>query len=52
MWVAFANAKATHNSFSENIIVYAIFNDQSFNDMLTNDIVSFEELGPDVLLEK
>ena len=33
--------------FSKNISVYAIFNDQSFNDTLTNDIVSFEELGPD-----
>ena len=27
--------------------VYATFNDQSFNDTLTNDIVSFEQLGPD-----
>ena len=34
--------------FSKNISIYAIFNDQSFNDMLTNDIVSFEQLGPDV----
>ena len=34
--------------FSKNIIVFAIFNDQSFNDSLTNDIVSFEQLGPDV----
>ena len=33
--------------FSAKIIsVYAIFNDQSFNDTLTNDIVSFE-LGLD-----
>ena len=32
--------------FSKNIRVYAIFHDQSFNDMLTNDIVSFEQLGP------
>ena len=32
--------------FSKNISVYAIFNDQSFNDPLTNDIVSFEQLGP------
>ena len=31
---------------SKNISVYAIFNDQSFNDTLTNDIVSFEQLGP------
>ena len=33
--------------FSKNISVYAIFNGQSFNDTLTNDIVSFEHLGPD-----
>ena len=26
--------------------MYAIFNDQSFNDTLTNDIFSFEQLGP------
>ena len=45
MWVAFANAKTPHIFFSQNISVYAIFND--FNDMLTNDIVSFEQLGPE-----
>ena len=41
-----------HILFSKNISahVYAIFNDQSFNDTLTNDIVSFEQLGPDILL--
>ena len=33
--------------FSKNISIYAIFNDQSFNDTLTNDIVSFEQLGPE-----
>ena len=32
--------------FSKKISVYAIFNVQSFNDMLTNDTVSFEQLGP------
>ena len=39
--------------FSKNISIYAVFNDQSFNDMLTNDILllpnnifSFEQLGP------
>ena len=31
---------------SKNISVYAIINDQNFNDTLTNDIVSFEQLGP------
>ena len=30
--------------FSAKISVYAIFNDQSFNDMLTNHILSFEKL--------
>ena len=32
--------------FSKIISVYAIFNDQSFDDTLTNDIVSFEQLSP------
>ena len=31
---------------AKNISVYVIFNDQSFNDTLTNDIVSFKQLGP------
>ena len=35
--------------FSKNISIYAIFDDKSFNDTLSNDIVSFEQLGPDVL---
>ena len=37
--------------FSANILaIYAIFNDQSFNNTLPNDIISFEQLGLDVLL--
>ena len=43
MWIA----KATHISFSKNISAHAILKDQSFNNTLTNDIVSFEQLGPD-----
>ena len=35
--------------FSKNISVYAIFNDQSFNNTLTINIISFEQLGPDIL---
>ena len=50
MWVAFAKTKATHIFSSKNISVYAIFNDQSFNDTLNNDIVSSEQLSPDHLL--
>ena len=49
MWVAFANAKATHFFFSKNISIYAIFNDKSFNDTLTNNILSFEQLGQDCI---
>ena len=33
--------------FQQNISAYAIFNDQSFNDILTNNIVSFEQVGTD-----
>ena len=32
--------------FSKIFSLYAIFNDQSCNDTLTNNIVSFEQLGP------
>ena len=35
---------------SKNISIYAIFNDQSFKNTLTNDIVSFEQLGPGIYL--
>ena len=35
--------------FSKNNSLYAVFNDQSFNDTLTNDIVCFEQMGPGVL---
>ena len=33
--------------FSKNSSIDVLFNDQSFNDTLSNDIVSFEQLGPD-----
>ena len=49
MWVAFANAKAPHIFLAKNISDYAIFNDQSFNNKLTNDSVSFEQMGPELL---
>ena len=32
--------------FQQKNSISAIFNDQSFNDALTNDIVGFEQLGP------
>ena len=37
---------ATDIFFSKNIRVYAIFNDQSFNNTLTNNIVIYEQLDP------
>ena len=45
---SFCKCKSYSHVFSKNISIYAIFNDQSFNDTLTNDIVSFEQLdqGP------
>ena len=45
MWVAFANAKATHIFLGKILRVYAIFNDQSFNDTLTNNIISLNNLA-------
>ena len=45
MCVAFAT---TRIFFSKDISVYAIFNDQSFKDMFSNNIISFEQLGPDL----
>ena len=32
--------------FSKNVSLYAIFNDKSFYNMLTKDIVSFEQKSP------
>ena len=49
MWVAFVNAKTTVLTFFFS--VYAIFNDLSFKDVSTNDIVSFEQLGPEFYWE-
>ena len=46
----FCKCKSYSHLFSKNTSIYAIFNDQSFNDTLTNDIVSFEQLGPGVLI--
>ena len=43
---SFCKCKTYSHFFSKNINIYAIFNDQSLKDTLTNDIVSFEQLGP------
>ena len=44
---SFCKRKSYSHFLSKNISEYAIFKDQSFNDTLTDDIVSFEQLDPD-----
>ena len=48
----FCKCKSYSHFFSKNISTYATFNDQSFNNALTNDIVSFEQLGQENISEK
>ena len=43
---SFCICKSYSHFFSKNISVFSIFYDQSFNDTLTNNIFSFELLGP------
>ena len=46
MWVAFANAKATH-IFSAKILAYVPYlMIKIFYNSLINDIISFEQLDP------
>ena len=47
---SFCNAKATHIFFSKKFQHICISLNLNFNESLTNDIVSFEQLGPEVLL--
>ena len=42
---SFCKCKSYSHFFSKRISIYAIFNNQSFNDMLTNNMVSFEQLS-------
>ena len=44
MWVAFASYSHFFSKKFQNICVSL---DVNFNESLTNDIVSFEQLGPD-----
>ena len=43
---SFCKCKSCSYFFIKNINIYAVFNDQSFIDMLTNGIISFEQLDP------
>ena len=45
---SFCKCKSYSHFFSKNLHVCAIFDDQRFKDMLTNKIVSFEQLGPEI----
>ena len=44
---SFCTAKATHIFFSKKFQHISVSLDVNFNESLTNDIVSFEQLGPD-----
>ena len=46
MWVAFALQKLL-TFFQQKFQHICVSLDVSFNDSLTNDVVSFEQLGPD-----
>ena len=48
----FCKCKSYSHFFSKNTSTYAIFNDQIFSDILTNDMVSFEQLGPEIDSER
>ena len=47
---SFCTAKATHIFFSKKYQNICVSLDVNFNESLTNDIVSFEQLGPDIFL--
>ena len=44
---SFCTAKATHSFFSKKFQHICISLDVNFNESLTNDVVSFEQLGPE-----
>ena len=45
---SFCKCKNYSHFCSKHFTVYSIFNYQSFNDTLTNDIITFEQMGPDI----
>ena len=48
---SFCQCKSYSHFLSKNVSEYAIFNDQSFNDTLNNDIVSFEQLNLGIFVD-
>ena len=51
MWVAFALQKLL-TFFSKKFQHICVSLDVNFNESLTNDVVSFEQLGPDFSVDK
>ena len=49
---SFCSAKATHIFSAKNFSIFCISLDVNFNKSLTNDIVSFEQLDPGVIICK
>ena len=47
---SFCTAKATHIFFRKRFQHICVSLDVNFNESLTNDVVSFEQLGPDQLI--
>ena len=43
---SFCKCKSYSHFFSKEISIYAIFDDQSFKDTLSNNVISFEQLNP------
>ena len=53
MWVAFAlHCKSYSHFFSKKFQYICISLDVNFNELLSNDIVSFEQLGPGIKIDK
>ena len=45
---SFCSAKATHIFSAKHFSIFAVSLAVNFNESLTNDVVSFEQLGPDI----
>ena len=48
---SFCTAKATHIFFSKKFQHICVSLDVNLNESLTNDVVSFEQVGPDLILK-
>ena len=47
---SFCTAKATHIFSAKNFSIFA-YHSVNFNESFTNDIISFEQLGPDLFVQ-